>query len=203
MSDNDIFADQQAIAADLDLLEGLLWARATLSERLASASLSRDPDVLDTLRIESMYQFAEFFFLLRARGIEEVEQIEQLADVHNAHIVGLTKDAEKMRRLGLRKQRLLDAMFTSDTLPRLLQNWRDRPGQLDQSNLARFLVTVMSTETARKLAVAAAEGGFLDRAKSPYGTVLVRSTGVMEQIFGATVRDLRAKILASRAGSGA
>lgn len=194
MIGNDIFADPTAVSADLDLLEAILWSKAAVSERLVEASLSRDPDHLDILRIETMYQFVEFFFMLRARAIDDVDQIELLAGIHNDHIVNLTRDPDKMRRLGLRKERLLEAMFTGDTLPRLLHNWRDRPGMIDQSNLARFLVTVMSTETCRKLVMAAANGGFLERHRSPYGTVLVRSTGVMEQIFGTTIRDLRRRI---------
>src|SRR6266852_3395645 len=74
-----------------------------------------------------------------------------------------TKDETKMDRLGLAGDRLLDAMFTADTLPRLLQNWREQPGAIDQSNLARFLATVMSTETCRKVAVACGTAGFLNR----------------------------------------
>ncbi len=194
MAAADIFAEPDALEADLFLLESILWSRNAVPERLVAASVSQDPEVIDLLRIESMYQFAEFFFLLQARGIEQAEDIGRLADVHNLHVSTLSSDAGKMRRLGLRKERLLDAIFTADTLPRLLQNWHEAPGSIDQSNLARFLATVMSTETCRKLAVAASEAGFLARSKSPHGTVLLRSTGVMEQVFGRVVRDLRGRI---------
>ena len=191
---NDIFADRGALDADLFLLESMLWSRNAVLERLVKASACREQAVIDLLRIESMYQFAEFFFLLRAREIHSVEEIERLADIHNVHVATLTSDAEKMKRLGVRKERLLDAIFTADTLPRLLQNWREWPGAIDQSNLGRLLVTVMPTETCRKLVVASAEAGFLTRSKSPYGTVLVCSTGTMEQVFGGVVRDLRERV---------
>ena len=122
-------------------------------------------------------QLAEFYYLLDCQGIRSVEQIERLAELHNAYVVSVTKDEAKMRRLGLTSERLLDSMFTSDTLPRLLQNWQDDPGAVDQSNLARFLTVVMSAETCRKVVVAYADAGFLTRARTPYGTFLIKSTG--------------------------
>ncbi len=190
----DVFADRIALEADLALHEGLLWAKVTLAERLVSASTSRNPDLLDSLRIESMYQFCEFFYLLKARKIESMEMIQMLADFHNQHLVDLSKDKAKLKRLGIRMERLLDAIFTGDTMQRLVETWREYPGRLDQSNLARFLVLVMSTETCRKLVVAASEAGFLERTRSAFGSVLVTTTGIMEQVFGGVMRDLRSRI---------
>jgi hypothetical protein len=83
---------------------------------------------------------------------------------------------------------------SSHTLPRLLQNWRDRPGAIDQSNPARLLMSVMSTETCRKVVVACAEAGFIDRTRTPYGTMLVQSKGTLEDIFGLILRELRSRI---------
>lgn len=200
MLGRDVFCDPDALEADLSLLEQMLWCRSEACARLVSASASRDQDTLDMLRIEAMYEFAEYFYLLRARGIAAAGQVAALADAHNAHMVALSRDTAKMRRLGLRQERLLDAMFTADTLPRLLETWRQAPGTLDQSNLARLLVTIMSTETCRKLVVAAAAAGFLERRRSPHGPVLIRSTGVMEQVFGATLRDARSRIRAAGGG---
>lgn len=195
MTANDIFEDAEALRRDLELHESILWSKAILNERLAEQSRSRDPEHLATLRIEAAYQLCEFFYLLRARGIETADEIGRLADIHNMHIEHLCRDREKMKRLGVRHDRLLDAIFTADTLPRLRESWARQPGSIDQSNLARFLVTVMSTETCRKLAVAFAEAGYLDRSRSSYGTVLLRSTGALEQIFGGVLRDLRSRIL--------
>lgn len=195
---NDIFSNDAEVSADLFVQESLLWSRAILTSRLIEASRSQVPAVVETLRIEAMYQFCEFFYLLKARRLESVEAIEALADIHNRHLDALSRDGEKMKRLGLNKARVLDAIFTADTLPRLLEIWRTQPGRLDQSNLARFLATVMSTETCRKLIVAAAEAGFLQRGKSPYGSILVSTTGAMEQIFGGVLRDLRQRIAATK-----
>lgn len=194
-----VFADRLALQADLALHEHLLWSRAELPNRLIEMSLDPDEGLAETFRLDAMYQFCEFFYLLKARGIESVESIARLAEIHNLHLDALTRDAEKMRRLGLRKERLLDAIFTADTLPRLLDSWREHPGRLDQSNLARLLVTVMSSETCRKLVVASAEAGFLHRSRSPWGTVLVTSSGLIEEAFGRLMRDLRLRIAGTTA----
>lgn len=190
----DVFCDQDALDADLSFLEQMLWCRSEACVRLVNASASRKEETLDVLRIEAMYEFAQYFYLLRARDIMTAEQLAAVADAHNAHMVALSHDAAKMRRLGLRQERLLDAMFTADTLPRLIETWRQAPGTLDQSNLARLLVTIMSTETCRKLVVAGAAAGFLERRKSAHGPVLIRSTGIMERLFGATLRDARSRL---------
>jgi hypothetical protein len=194
MISNDVFANDLAIDADLEVYEAMLWSRLHLLEVLVSESLSRDDSVIDLLRIEPMYQFVEFFYLLKARNIETIEDVGRYVEAHNLYIDMVTRDPDKMRRMGLRKDRLLDAIFTADTLPRLIETWQSRPGTIDQSNLARFLVTQMSSETCRKLIIASSEAGFLHRSKSPYGAMLVRSTGVFERIFGNNLRELRERI---------
>lgn len=180
--------------AELALLGHLRWSRKEFQDRVCAASESRKDGTFETLRLEATYQFAEFLFLLRGQGIETESDIHRLAELHNQYIVDLLKDPAKLNRLGLNKERVLEAMFTADTMPRLLQNWRDKPGAIDQSNLARLLMSVMSTETCRKVIVACAEAGFVDRTRTPYGTMLVRSKNVLEDIFGAILRELRSRI---------
>jgi hypothetical protein len=104
------------------------------------------------------------------------------------------KDPAKMERLGISRERALESMFTADTMPRLLQHWRESAGAIDQSNLARLLMSVMSTETCRKVVVACADARFLERKRTPYGTMLVFSNGTLEAIFGGCLRDLRMRI---------
>ena len=194
MSANDVFADAAELEPDLALLESLRWARKEFLDRICEASVSRGADVLATLRLEATYQVAEFLYLLRARGVETEEQIRMLAELHNEYIVELTKDPTKAARLGLSRDRLLDAIFTADTLPRLVHHWAEQPGTLDQSNLARFLAALMSTETCRKVIVACGEAGFLDRDRSAQGAILVRSLGTLERLFAQSLRDLRRRI---------
>jgi hypothetical protein len=178
---------------ELALLESLRWSRKEFVDRICAASQAGKDSVLETLRLEATYQLAEFLFLLRAQHIETASDIQRLAELHNQYIVNLMKDRPKMQRMGVSPDRALDAMFTSDTLPRLLQNWQDSKG-IDQSNLARLLMGVMSTETCRKVVVACAEAGFLERKRTAYGTMLVHTIGKLEDIFGQTLRELRSRI---------
>jgi hypothetical protein len=194
----DVFADSAQVLADLDVIEIFRWYRMVFADRLAAASQCRDDDVLATLRLEATYQLAEFYYVLRARGIRTEEQMRALAEVHNGYIAELTKDPAKMGRLGLKEERLLAAIFTADTFPRLVQNWRERPGALDQSNLARLLTVVMSAETCRKVVVACAEAGLLERERTSYGTVIIVSTGVLEETLGRCLREARQRIAGMR-----
>jgi hypothetical protein len=190
----DIFADPVEVEADLALLESMTWMRKEFAERLCGACREPNEAMLATLRSEPAYQLSEFLYLLRARGIDSVDAVRRLAELHNDYMANLLRDPQKMRRIGITKERLLDSMFTADTMPRLLQNWRDRPGSIDQSNLARLLASIMSSETCRKLVVVLSTAEFLERAKTPYGTVVISSNGFLERLFGECLRELRMRI---------
>jgi hypothetical protein len=194
MSHEDLFADRTRLLADLNVLETFRWYRMVFAERLTAASSSQDEHILEMLRLEATYQLAEFYYGLKAHGIETEGDIEKLADAHNDYIVGLSNDPAKMRRLGLKKERLLDAIFAAETRPRLVENWRQRPGAIDQSNLARLLTVVMSAETCRRVVVACAGAGFLERKETIYGTKLILSTGVLEETLGRCLRESRQRV---------
>jgi hypothetical protein len=179
------------LEADLYFLERMRFARARLNETFCSASRDQNPDIIQSLRSESSYHLCEFYFLLKANGFYETDDIQVLADMHNRYIDEILKDQARMQRMNVSSDRLLQAIFTGDTMPRLLEVWRNNRGSLDQSNLARFLVTIMSTETCRKLVVAFTNAGFLERTRSAHGTVVIRSNGTVEQIFGTYIRQLR------------
>ncbi|MEA2919918.1 MAG: hypothetical protein QOJ15_11999 [Bradyrhizobium sp.] len=182
------------LEADLYLLERMRYSRAQLNETICTASLSQASNVIQTLRLESSYHLCEFFFLLKANGFYETDDIQMLADMHNRYLADILKDPVRMQRMNVSSDRLLQAIFTGDTMPRLLEVWRHNRGSLDQSNLARFLVTIMSTETCRKLVVAFTSAGFLERSRTAHGTVVIRSNGQIEEIFGASIRQLRLDI---------
>lgn len=183
--------DAKSLSDDLSFLERLLWFRMSLQERLCKESAASDEAVLQILRQEPTQKLAEFLFLLQARQVETVGQIDRMAELHNEYIVRVTKDVDKMKRLGLTEDRLLQCIFTSDTRPRLIENWQQEQGAIDQSNLARFLGAVMSAETCRKVVVACAKAKYLRRTKTPYGTFLIKSEGALEQIFAQTLREAR------------
>ena len=176
----DPFANEAEVELDLILLEHLKSGRKAFVEELCSASRQQTEEVLSVLRMESTYLIAEFFYLFRAHGIDSPDQLQRLAELHNHYISELIKDKERATRLGLSTDRLLDAIFTGDTMPRLIQQWTERPGALDQSNLARFLVTLMSAESCRKIVVACEQAGFLQRERTRAGATVVMSSGVMD-----------------------
>lgn len=177
--------------ADLGLLEALQASRADFFRDLCAAAKTVDPDVLIALRQDAAYQFAEFLFVLDAYHMNDVAGILRLAAAHNAYLQELMKDKAKMRRLGLRPDRLKKGSFGPDQLAKLKENFARVPPTIDQSDLARLLTIVMSSETCRKLCVSGEAAGFLVRSKSPYGAMLVRSTGRMERVFGDNLRALR------------
>jgi hypothetical protein len=195
-------AEAVDVHADLILLEHLKSGRKAFVEQLCAASRVQTESVLAMLRMESTYMLAEFFYLIRAHGIESAEQLQRLAELHNHYISELIDDRERALRFGLSNDRLLDAIFTGDTMPRLVQQWAERPGALDQSNLARFVVTLMSAESCRKIVVACEQAGFLQRERTRAGATVVISSGVMENIFADYVRELRQAIFRdARAGA--
>ena len=181
---------------DLAALEIVQRARMNFAAVVCERSAVKDDDTLDALRLESMFEFAEFYFVMGVMNFDAPEDIDILADLHNQRIERLIENAEAMRRRHLRKERLLTALFTEDTRPRLRELWRESPGALDQSNLARFLQPQMSAESPRKLVVVCERAGFLSRRDSVFGSVVVTSTGKMEEAFGACIREMRLAISA-------
>ena len=49
----------------------------------------------------------------------------------------------------------------------------------------------MAPETCRQTAVTLTEAGYLERRRTPYQSVLVRSTGTLERLFARGLRQIR------------
>ena len=190
-------APSTGIERSFAVLECMRRARLAFENQVCETSATRDAKVLDDLRLDSMFEFAEFFFTLKAMSLNGPDDVGILAELHNQRVADLLKDDAAMRRRGLNKDRLLKAIFTADVRPRLEQIWREAPGSLDQSNLSRFLVTQMSGETVRKLVMASEAAGYMIRTEHPFKVMLVTSTGIMESILDACLREMRAKIIAT------
>lgn len=182
------------LAKDIFALQAYRDARLKFNDKIIEASHDKSDAVLSALRNDATYQLAEFYFLLTGFGIKSVGELEELIERHNDYISALLTDPTKMERMGLTKERLLSAIFDGETRPRLLKIWSDDPGALDQSTLGRFLVAVMSDETARKTVVACGKAGLLERQNSVFRIVLVKSTGILEETYGQCLRELRLSI---------
>jgi hypothetical protein len=179
------------VAADLAFMETLRRMKARFqAEVLARAKLDDAAGAI-SLRQESFFQLAEFLFAFRMYGIDSSDKLERFADLHNRYLLDVREDRERMRRYGLTPERIENALFTGENLRKLLANFAQPNASIDQSDLARFLVTVMSTETCRKLVLAGEEAGFLERVRSPFGAMLVRSNGTIEDVYGIVLREAR------------
>ncbi len=191
----DPFSDGSETMRDIRTCEALHEAKAAFQEALVDGSSNTDRVFVAQLRQESTYQIAEFFYLLRAFRLDSEDKIRRYAELHNRHLETLLKDRGKMRRLGLSPTRVRKGMFSQDSIPKLVENYRTADGAVDQSDLARLLIEVMSPETCRKTAVMLTEAGYLERRRSPYQSVLVRSTGELERIFAQSLRHVRKSLL--------
>lgn len=190
------FTDSEAaeIASDIAALQAYRRSRLEFNLRVVEASTDKSEPVLAALRGDATHQVAEFLYLLWGFGIRTSEEFDGLIERHNEYISSLLQHPQKMERMGLSKERLLGAIFDGETRPRVLKTWSDAPGTVDQSSLARFLVAVMSDETARRTLVACGKAGFLQRQPSVFRIVLVKSTGTLERIYGQCLREVRQRI---------
>jgi hypothetical protein len=165
--------------------------RARFQSEVLAQSQSTDPGVVVSLRQESFFQLAEFLYAFERYGIDSPEKLERFADLHNRYLIGVRGDRDRMLRFGLTPDRIDNALFTGENLNKLMTNFSGQPRAIDQSDLARFLVAVMSTETCRKLVLTGEKAGFLARVRSPFGAILVISKGIVEQIYGTALREAR------------
>ncbi|MFS8036547.1 hypothetical protein ACI7BZ_06190 [Xanthobacter sp. AM11] len=175
---------------DLKVLDCLQASRVQFFDLLARRSVRRDEELLAALNAEAIYVIAEFYYRLDALKIETADDVERFAMEHNQRLSRLDAMQPAAGRPIPKPERIQRAQFSTDVMLRLVQNWRDHKGAIDQSNLARFLVLEMSTETCRKAVVALAKAGCLDRMHTPYGTTLVLSNGCLEEVFGTALRTL-------------
>ena len=190
----DPFEDDAETMRDIRTCEALHEAKATFQDALVEGSAVQDRHFVAQLRQEPPYQIAEFFFLLHAFRLDSEAKVRRYAELHNRHLERLQADRTKMRRLGLSPTRVRRGMFSPESIPKLVENYRAGDGAIDQSDLSRLLIEVMSPETCRKTAVMLTEAGYLERRRSPYQSVLVRSTGALERIFARCLRHVRASL---------
>jgi hypothetical protein len=122
---------------DFEALDCVSRARVEFAERLCEASAKDDEEMLDRLRDDKMFELAHFFFPLKAMSRDGPDGAAILAELHNEKIVALTKNKRAMKLRGLTEERLLQAMFTGDTQPRLELIWRQQPSPASRQAEAR------------------------------------------------------------------
>ncbi len=197
----DPFAEPDETMRDIRTCEALHEARAGFQEALVAGAASQERHFVRQLRQEPVYEMAEFFYLIRAFRLDSAASIERYAGLHNRHLQALHADPAKLHRLGLTRTRVEKGLFAPESIPKLVENYRAGGGAIDQSDLSRLLIAVMSPETCRKTAVVLTRAGYLERRLSPYRSVLIRSTGTMERLFARSLRHVRSALAANRAAA--
>ncbi len=158
--------------------------KAGLLQRFCRESLNKDASVLNQLASPHMYAFAEFFYAIHALGLTGPDDIMVLLDLHNSHVDELAKKQAT-------PQRMSAAMFPETDLLHLEEIWRETPGGFEQSTLARFLAPYMSEDSVYMLVLACEAAGFLIRTATVCNSVVVCSTGLMEEVMTEYLRDMR------------
>lgn len=149
--------------------------KMTFQDRLMQLSLSREEKVVAQLRRDDLPAFAGFFYAIDAMGLTAPDDSLVLLDFHAARAPA-------------------GPFFDDVELLRLEEIWRDRPGALEQSMLARFLAPAMSEAVSHRLVGACEAAGFLLRKATVRNAVIVVSTGMMEESLADCLRDLRLDI---------
>lgn len=180
------------LEADIRLFEQMFSAKARFFDQIVDNRT--DPSSVESrdLRQENVYSIAEFYYLLKVFGIDSASKLRKFAESHNKNVEELLENSEQREKLGVQPQRLRDARFeTSDKLDRLVLNCGENTIRISQSDLARFMVEYMSSESCRTSVKILTDAGYLRRVKSPFGAVLVQSTGALENIYGDYIRSFR------------
>lgn len=142
--------------------------------------------MISILRNDNTYQVAEFYFMLDEFGMSDPVCLGRFIDRHNQDMEELLASPDQMAAQGLPKARVFDAIFSSEQRAKVLENAARGQLRLDQSDIGRFLATLMSPETCRKTLVALASAGLLER--KSIGQVIIVSSGVVEGFFRAHLR---------------
>lgn len=158
--------------------------KAGLLQRFCRESLNKDAAVLNQLASHHMYAFAEFFYAIHALGLAGADDIIVLLDLHNSRVAELAKKQ-------MSSQQLAAATFPEADLLRLEELWHETPGGFEQSTLARFLAPYMSEDSVYILVIACEAAGFLIRTATVCNSVVVSSTGLMEEVMTEYLRDMR------------
>jgi len=147
----------------------------------------RDPDgglmreYLGLIRSDAAAQVAEFLFTVEELGLNDARVFRRFIESHNDAMQGYLDAPATMRRRGLSRQRIEAAIFSEDQMHFIEATSPEGRLWLDQSSLGRLLTEAIAPETCRKVVLALAEGGLLER--QTVGHALISSTGRLEALY--------------------
>ncbi|MES0885318.1 hypothetical protein [Roseibium sp. SCP14] len=181
--------------ANLTTLEILRKAKTGLFNNLCDASTLSESVDLMKLRADPVFYLCEFLYMISQFDFKNEDFFKTYIENHNAYIQALIEDREKhTSRLGLNRQRLESGLFSPRSMEKSLANFRMSRGAIDQSDLSRFMIAILSPETTRRTVEILSLGGLISRDRSPFGSVLIQSSGVIEATFGQYLSECRTGI---------
>ena len=183
---------------DIALLVALREARQRVLDRLAGLATDRAAfERLAAAQRDLVFLVAEFFYALRALGIASPEGVAAFIAQHNAQIEKRL-EGELKARVGGFADRLKEGRFGPGAV-RMIQVNLAQQGRLElsRSDIARFLVEVMSDETCRKVLTGLTQAGLLkSRREELNRSIMVWSEGALEEAFGQHLAEIRAIVMA-------
>jgi hypothetical protein len=178
---------------DVALLVALREARQRMLVRLGECAVNTEPlERLVNSQRDAVFLLAEFFFALRAMDISSSATIATFIDNHNRHMERRLQ-TEFRNKAGGFAERLKEGRFGPGAI-RMIQMTLSAQGRLElsQSDIARFLVEVMSDETCRKVLTGLCEAGLLSMRREEINhAVMVWSEGTLESAFGQHLSEIR------------
>ena len=92
--------ERREIEKDFAALDIMSKARFNFERLICAASRSQDEAVLESLRLEKMFEFAQFFFTIDALGLKGPNDAGLLADLHNDQLETVAQmSSETTRKL--------------------------------------------------------------------------------------------------------
>ena len=181
--------------SDVEVVIAMRSARLAFSDGILAAARTERRDFRQRLKSDSVFQIAEFFFLLKCHGIRTARQVAEFARLHNEHLARVIASPEKLERLDRTRSQVDGASFSEVGIEKLVENFRRKPPSFDQSDLCRFLVTQQSFESCRKSLRVLRDVKLLDETRIAYGSKILHSPGTLEQVYRSHVDALCSRLL--------
>ncbi|CBS90937.1 hypothetical protein [Azospirillum lipoferum] len=178
---------------DVALDIGLRQARTEFFEILARHTPNKEwfDETIDKYR-EHVILISEFLFVLRALGADQHDYFLELIKLHNLRITNILASSEHEGKSGGRTDALRGGLFPEAVIAKISMALSQGGFELSQSDMARFLVDVMSAETCRKTLDGLSKCGLLEVIVRPYDKArVIRSPGILENCFGLYMTAIR------------
>ena len=181
--------------SDVDVVIAMRTARQVFSDGILYEAGTERRDLRQRLKSDSVFQIAEFFFLLQCHGIKTAKQIRKFARLHNEYLEKALNSSEKLEKLERTRSQVDGAFFSEVGIDKLAENFRRQPPSFDQSDLCRFLVTQQSFENCRRSLKVLRDARLLDEKRTAYRSIILHSRGgILERIYRSHIASLCSRL---------